>query len=271
MQLQQATRKRQKIRLALQGDTHSGKTYSALLFAYGLISDWSKIAVIDTEEKSALLYAHLGPFNTIEIGAPFTANKYCDAIELCENAQMEVIIIDSISPEWVGEQGILDIYSSIDGDKSAKYNAVMPNHHAFMSYILESSCHVIATVRSIERRIQQQKGYAHHFTTVLELDREHRASVIKDRTSVFQGLSAVVLNESIGAKIREWCDDGVERMPEALQKKIDACKSQKELVKLMVDSDIEDVTLISAFTKKRLELDGLGNGIMANGKLIPIS
>ena len=48
------------MRLALQGASGSGKTYSSLLIAYGMTGDWSKVAVIDSENGSADLYAHLG-------------------------------------------------------------------------------------------------------------------------------------------------------------------------------------------------------------------
>ncbi len=48
MQLQTAQRKRAKIKMGLQGPSGSGKTMGALLTAYGLCGDWSKIAVIDT-------------------------------------------------------------------------------------------------------------------------------------------------------------------------------------------------------------------------------
>ena len=53
------------MRLALQGASGSGKTYSSLLIAHGMTSDWSKIAVIDTENGSADLYAHLGAYNAV--------------------------------------------------------------------------------------------------------------------------------------------------------------------------------------------------------------
>ena len=59
MELKKAQRKQAKIKLALQGPSGSGKTMSSLLLASG-IADWSKIAVIDTENHSADLYAHLG-------------------------------------------------------------------------------------------------------------------------------------------------------------------------------------------------------------------
>jgi RecG-like helicase len=255
MQLQQVTRKQQKMRLALQGDTHSGKTLSALLIAYGLIGDWRKIVVIDTEQNSASFYSHLGPFNTIQLSAPFNTAKFIDAIDLCENARMEVIILDTISSEWVGEGGVLDIYAATTGDKAVKYDAVIPNHHAFISYIQESSVHIIATVYSAGAKVQQQRGYAQYFTTALRMNQDHQASVIKDKTGLFSGICPTRLSESIGARLQHWCDAGERKVPQELQRRIDACTSQQQLVKLLVDSDLEDASLVNAFTMRRLELD----------------
>lgn len=65
LNIRPSTRKQAKIKLALQGCAGSGKTYSALLLAYGMTSDWSKIAVIDSENGSADLYAHLGTYNVV--------------------------------------------------------------------------------------------------------------------------------------------------------------------------------------------------------------
>jgi Rad3-related DNA helicase len=65
MKLQTATRKRAKIKMALQSPSGSGKTYSSLLIAYGLTGNWENIAVIDTENHSAELYAHLGPYKVL--------------------------------------------------------------------------------------------------------------------------------------------------------------------------------------------------------------
>jgi hypothetical protein len=48
MKLQTATRKRAKIKMALQGPSGSGKTYSSLLIANGLCDDRSKVATMDT-------------------------------------------------------------------------------------------------------------------------------------------------------------------------------------------------------------------------------
>ena len=101
MELKKAMRKQAKIKLALQGPSGSGKTMSALLLASGLTSsDYSKIAVIDTENYSADLYSHLGEYNVLNLLKPFSPERYIQAIETCEKARMEVIIIDSITHEW---------------------------------------------------------------------------------------------------------------------------------------------------------------------------
>ncbi len=83
MQLIQSQRQQAKIKMGLQGPSGSGKTYSALLIAYGLIGNWQKIAVIDSENNSAHLYASLGPYNVLGIGQPYAPEKYIEAIELC--------------------------------------------------------------------------------------------------------------------------------------------------------------------------------------------
>ena len=86
--------------MALQGPAGSGKTMSALLMAYGLCGDWTKIAVIDSENNSADLYAHLGQYNVLPLEGKYDPETYIDAIKICEKAGMEVIIIDSMSQCW---------------------------------------------------------------------------------------------------------------------------------------------------------------------------
>ncbi|MBD0295273.1 MAG: AAA family ATPase, partial [Flavisolibacter sp.] len=69
------------MRLGLSSVSGGGKTYSALLIAYGMCKDWSKIAIIDSENNSADLYAHLGSFNVLPLTAPFSPERYIEAIK----------------------------------------------------------------------------------------------------------------------------------------------------------------------------------------------
>src|SRR5215510_4509179 len=100
MELRKSSKKQAKMKLALAGCSGSGKTYSSLLLAYGMTNDWSKIAIVDTENGSADLYSNLGNYNVLVLQSPYMPENYVKAIEICEQAGMEVIIIDSISHCW---------------------------------------------------------------------------------------------------------------------------------------------------------------------------
>ena len=202
MELRNAERKQAKIKMGLQAPSGAGKTYSALLLAYGLINDWSRIAVIDTENHSADLYAHLGNYQVLAFEQPFSPERYIQAIEVCEKAGMEVIILDSISHEWEGVGGILDIHGAMMGNSFTNWAKVTPRHNAFVQKLLQSSSHIIATIRSKQDYVLSEKngkmvpekiglkgvtreGLDYEFTIVLELDLKHQATATKDRTQLF--------------------------------------------------------------------------------------
>lgn len=253
MQLRKATRKKAKIRLGLSSVSGGGKTYSAILIAKGLVGDLSKVAIIDTENGSADLYAHLGDFNVLPLTAPFTPERYIEAIKSCEKAGMEAIIIDSISHEWDGKGGCLEIVESLGG-KYQDWAKVTPRHQAFLEAILHSSSHVITTVRrkqdyelvkdsngkvKVEKgglREITREGFEYELTINLELDTQHNANASKDRTGLFMGKPAFVPSEKTGEIIAAWCEQGEEsfnfRPGSDWYNKVDNCTTQKDLVEL---------------------------------------
>jgi hypothetical protein len=267
MKIEIAQRNQQKMRLAIMGRSGSGKTYSALLIAYGLCGDWSKIVLIDSEDGSASLYSHLGPFNTIQIGEPFTSATYQEAFELAHDAGKEVIIIDSLSPEWIGKGGIMEKLNT------SEWQIAITEHRYILSGIRRAECHVICTLRTRQRLGRfntngrgfwetielplQQEGIEYLFTTVLRLDKQQNAHIVKDRTGVFTGKDPCPLEVDHGAFLYNWCKKGEVLVPEDLQRRINACTSQTALQKLLFEEDLHDASLIEAFTKRRLELEGL--------------
>jgi len=135
MEIRKSERKQAKIKLALQGSAGSGKIYSSLLLGKGLTKgDFSKIAIIDTENKSADLYAHLGYYNVVSMGAPYSPERYIETIELCESAGMEVIILDSISHCW---DYLLDVHGNMPGNSFANWSKVTPRQNTFLNKILQ--------------------------------------------------------------------------------------------------------------------------------------
>lgn len=227
MQLKQSQRQQVKLRLGLSGASGFGKTKSALLLAYGMTQDWSKIAVIDTENSSASLYSDLGNYNVLDLQAPYSPERYIQAIELCERSGIEVIIIDSASHEWNGTGGCLDIHEKLGG-RFQDWANVTPRHQAFINKILQSSCHIITTTR---RKIDYsldvgsngktqvvkhgtkeitRDGFEYELTINFELVNEnHLAKASKDRTGLFMNKPEFIITSETGKLILNWCNSGI--------------------------------------------------------------
>lgn len=223
MELRKSSKKQAKIKLALQGCAGSGKTYSALLLAFGLCNDWSKIAVIDSENGSADLYAHLGQYNVLPLQDNFTPETYVEAIRVCEQAGMEVIIIDSISQCW---DNLLEYHANLPGNSFTNWQKITPRMNAFMQKILQSNSHIVCTMRCKQDYVLNEKngkmvpekvglkavmrdGVDYEFTIVFDINMKHQALAFKDRTSLFIGKPEFTITAETGKKILEWCNDGV--------------------------------------------------------------
>lgn len=282
MQLQKAQRNKAKIKIGLQGASGSGKTMSALLLGYGLCNSWEKIAVIDSENNSAHLYSHLGAYNVIGISAPFNPEKYIEALALAVKAGMEVVIIDSISHEWEGVGGIIDLHGSMAGNSFTNWNKITPRHNAFVNAILQSPVHVLATIRTKQDYVLVEKngkqvpekvglkgitrdGMDYELTIVFDLDIKHNAVVSKDRTGIFSNEAEFKITAEVGRKILEWCNTGgelpvpskrnIQTEELSLQEKISATKTVDELLSLYkTQNPATQQQFNSLFTKKRAEL-----------------
>lgn len=266
MQLQTAQRKRAKIKMAIQSPSGGGKSFSSLLIAKGLTNgDFSKVAVIDSENGSSNLYAHLGEYNVLPISPPYTPEKYIEAISVCENAGMEVIILDSISHCW---DELLDFHSKLAGNSFTNWNKVTPRQKAFVDKILHCNAHIIATMRTKQDYVIQQNdnkfkvekvglksvqrdGMDYEFTLVFDIDINHYASSSKDRTGLFSNVPDFKISSETGKKILDWCDSGADSTLEEARAKIKQCKDMGEL-KQVYNAYIEwKDQLMDDFTKQK--------------------
>ena len=222
LNLRQSSKKQAKMKLALAGASGSGKTYSSLLLAYGMTNNWNKIAIIDAENGSADLYAHLGNYNVLVLKSPYTPENYIRAIEICEQAGMEVIIIDSISHLW---EYLLEIHSQMQGNSFTNWGKITPRQTAFVQKILTSNCHIISTMRTKQDYVLNEKngkmipekvglktvmrdGIDYEFTVVLDIDMKHYAKASKDRTGLFMDKPEFIISPETGKTILNWCNEG---------------------------------------------------------------
>ena len=218
MKLEQSERKNTKIKIALQGNSGSGKTYSALLMAYGITGDWNKIAVIDTE-SSANLYAHLGNYKVLSLAAPYTPENYIKAIELCEQADIEAVITDSVSHAW---DFLLGYHAALPGNSFVNWGKITPRYNSLIQKIQQSNLHIICTMRTKQdytlnerngklipeksgTKAIMREGIEYEFTIVMNMDLNHQAKVTKDRTGIFNGQTIFMPTVDTGKAILQWC------------------------------------------------------------------
>ncbi len=227
-----AKRSKAKLRLALTGPAGSGKTASALLIARGLTDSWEKIGLVDTEAGSGELYtgskmgdATIGSYNVLPLDAPYTPQRYIDAIKMAEDAGLSVVILDSLSHAWEGEGGVLEMHdlatmASKSQNSYFAWRDVTPQHKALIDKILTSKIHVIATMRTKTEYVLGEKNTPHkvglapiqragtdyEFGVVFEISQQHVAIATKDRTNLFDGLKFKPTIET-GEMLLRWLEE----------------------------------------------------------------
>jgi hypothetical protein len=271
MKLVKAQKKKVKLKLGMSGASGFGKTYSALLLAKGICGDWSKIAVIDTENSSASLYSDLGEYNTIDLKAPYSPERYIEAIKTCENAGIEVIICDSITHEWDGEGGCLEICEQLGG-RFQDWAKVTPRHKKFINSVLQTNCHFITTVRRKQdyeiikegNRTKVQKvgtkevtreGFEYELTVNFELTNDkHLVSASKDRTGLFMNEPEFVITEETGKLLIDWANNGVDEKKYILES-INQAKNREEAISIYNNNEVfkKDKDVIKALQQDKFK------------------
>jgi len=228
MEFKEAKKSDVRMKMALAGKSGSGKTFGALLIAKGIVSDMSSVGVAQTESGRAQCYLDkIGKFKVMELEPPYSPAKFIEVIDIAEKSGIKCLIIDSISDEWAGTGGALDVHTSVSEVTKNSYTAwkkVTPQHDAVFNKILQSPIHIICTVRkktdyiletsSSGKQVPKKVGLKDiqrddtEYKWILQLDLDqdgNLAKASKDNTGLFQDKPAFKINEQTGAAIRNWC------------------------------------------------------------------
>jgi hypothetical protein len=232
-----AIRAKAFFKLAIMGVSGSGKTYSALLLARGLVGKRGRIAVIDTENNSSTLYDTVTDFDQCAIAPRANGFHYRDFIDAIREAEAEgydCIVIDSFSHLWqaiLSEKETLDRKPTKSGTPSNSFTnwaQATKDFNEAVQTVLQCKAHVIACMRSKteyvlnpDKTVSKGKGreslapimrdgIEYEFTTVFDLNESHQASIPKDRTGLFAREEGFVITENTGKKISEWVDGGAD-------------------------------------------------------------
>ena len=227
-----ASKEQAKLRLAIFGPSGAGKTFTALRLATGI---GGEIAVIDTERGSASKYADRFAFDVLELPAGHRdIAAYCAAIKAAQKNGYSVLIIDSLTHGWHELLDEVDklARSKYSGNRWSAWSEGTPKQRTLVDAILDFNGHVIATMRSktewttettdrgktkpvrIGLTPEQGKGIEYEFDMLMEMNQEHDANVIKDRTGRFQDAVIDKPGEDLGKALAKWLKEGKAPEPE---------------------------------------------------------
>ncbi len=237
-QFTKATKRQSRARVALDGPSGAGKTYTSLILASELAKrEKSRIAFIDTENGSASLYSDEFDFDVLIMKSPYNPEAYYNAIHAAEQAGYKVIVIDSLSHAWEGEGGALEMVDKaatrIQGNSWAAWRDVTPEHRKMVDAILQSPAHIVATMRSKMEYIQekddrgktvirkvgmapiQRQGMEYEFTIMADMDVDHHIAVSKSRCKFMADKVATKPDGKFWDDFIDWLYSGAEWIPES--------------------------------------------------------
>jgi hypothetical protein len=224
-----AVRSQRKLRAAFDGPAGSGKTFTALRLAFSLVDAGlgTRIAVIDTENNSASLYAGEAPdgkpwdFDTMPL-KQYGPDQFTFGLQTAVKEGYDVVVVDSLSHAWVGEGGVLDMVDQKGGNKFAAWKDITPLQRKMVDAIIRSQAHVIATMRSkteyvleddengkkVPRKVGmspvQRDGLEFEFDVYGSLDTSHQIKITKTRCPVLDNATAIKPGPQFWAPLFDW-------------------------------------------------------------------
>lgn len=222
-----AVRQEGKLRMALTGPAGAGKTLTAMRII-NTLCDGKPWCVLDTENGSAAKYAGFGGFSfdhaRPEDNSPDTFVK---AIIEAHKAGYAGMIIDSLSHEWAGKGGCLEMINSLTAKSNSKnsyvqWGEVTPQHNKLFDVINRVPIHMICTLR-VKMGYEMQKndrtgktepvkiglepvtrdGAEYEFDIVMDMH-EATGRVVKSRCPQIDGQVFKHPGEDVAEKIRAW-------------------------------------------------------------------
>ena len=270
---QKAIREKIYVKIALMGSSGSGKTYSALRLATGMLEKLKedgneqngKIYFANTEASRGKYYASEFDYWICHLTSPYQPELFVDLIDYVVSENYPILIIDSSSKEWEGRGGCLEIHQAAGGTYQA-WGKVTPRHDKFIEKIADSPIHIIATMRGKDQYeinkhesghlnikklgvgAKQREGFEYEFTSTFLLDQAtNMATSQKDNTHLFEDDITTLLSEAHGQKLIEWANSGEGYTPPVRHR-----RSKKDLAQFAAKHGLEPVDIAKALETKGL-------------------
>lgn len=235
---QKAKREQIWVKVLFTGPSGSGKTYSALRMATGFAAkEGGRVAFVDTENGRVRYYANEFDFDEMQLTAPYTSEKYMDAIALAISAGYHILVIDSLSHEWLWCN---DVVNNMPGNSFQNWGKVKTQHHnKLMEQVIQSPIHIFATARGKDKwSIEEKDGkktprkvgegsvqsddVEYNYTVTFNLTQDSNvATCTKDNTHIFEGRYEKITEED-GKKLYDWANTGEKPAPKPVEEFVPA-------------------------------------------------
>jgi hypothetical protein len=233
MKPKKAERKAIPAIICLYGKSGGGKTYSALKLAKGLITEKDRICLIDTENGRASHYADEFDFDVIDLDPPFTPARYIQAIKTAQDEGYKTIVIDSISHEWEGIGGCLEMAEGKSGLQA--WAKPKEQHRKMMNMLLQAKSHIIFCARAKDNLEQvkvngkteivnhglvpiQEKNFPFEMLITLKMEEKGKVTIEKCVKGLEESLKINgYIGENHGKIIADWINKGAKVDLEAKQ------------------------------------------------------
>jgi hypothetical protein len=242
-----------RLRLGVGGPSRSGKTYSALRAATGIVSvTGGEIFLIDTDNEFALDYAGEFKFQHVDFQPPFTSERYKEAVEYCVGQNPGVIVVDHMTHEHTGDGGMLERQEKLAGELANKWKTTRDKatwaawsqakepHAKFVSYITRVKQPMIFNFRAkdklklVKKPDGKQEAVHIGYTPICveQFDYEMSAMLIlppnsdgttdKELSEIRGPLRSIIplgvqIDEAMGRRLAEWAKGGTSPQEPAKQ------------------------------------------------------
>ncbi|MFA5300950.1 MAG: AAA family ATPase [Lutibacter sp.] len=285
--VEQAQRIKVYPKIGIFSPSGGGKTFTSLRLATGMKQEVEtnlkrkcEIWLANNEGSRGKYYANEFNYKITELEPPHEPEMYYDLIAYAEEYSKEknvyvILIIDSLSKEWAGTGGCLDIVTKIGGTFQTGWKNVSPRHRRLMDLLVDSNLTIIATMRGEDQYLvetdangkthpvklgvgaKQGKDFEYEFTCTFSLDQKTNcAESFKDNTHLFENKPTMKLTEQDGINLIKWANTSdIEpvKKPKVEETEDDPLINAKAKIKGLVDSLKDtgiDRNLISEAIKK---------------------
>lgn len=233
---------------AFWGFSSSGKTYSALRFARGLVGPEGNIVLVDTENKRAKLYAgKFGGWRHIDLQPPFSPDRYTSALNTAIDDGANVVIFDSMSHVWEGDGGVIEQAEATGMKGLGKWKAPKMSYKRMTNALFRAPIPVIFCLRAKDKNVQKGRGkdaeiinmgptpicdpslsLIYETTVACHMESETHRPIgsIKAPDEIAHIIQeGEFITEEMGAMIADWLGGGAE----ADQKRLDAQRKARDV------------------------------------------